>query len=246
MARGGLKNVEEFPRRIKIFVIVLIVLFLIGTFSFMSLTGSNFNDSLLRTVETLAFMFHEDSGISERMIEIFLSLVGVFLVWWVLWSLADMLLDGSLGKYLKTKFYSFKIKRMKNHIIIAGGGRIGGEIANVLSKKKEKFLIIDNDETTVRALKKKKYVVILGDASNEEVLKDAEIENAKKIIITLPKVETNVLLTLTSKELNPKIEVYARCDQPSLVSKLKKAGAKAVVVPEIIAGDKLAEDLDLD
>jgi len=246
MSRGGSTTVEEFPRKIKIFFFVIVFLLIIGVIGFKLLGEPTFKESLMRTIETLAFMFHDNSGVSERLLEVFLAIVGVFLIWWVLWSVADMVLEGNLGKYLKTKFYSLKIKSMKDHIIIAGGGRIGGEIANVLSRKKEKFLIIDNDESTIRSLKRKDYLAVLGDASNEEVLKDAGILEAKKIILTLPKVETNVLLTLTSKELNPKIDVYARCDKPSLVSKLKKVGAKVVVVPEIIAADKLAEDLDLD
>ena len=40
--------------------------------------------------------------------------------------------------------------------------------------------------------------------------------------------------------------IYARADNQSYVSKLKKAGAKIVVVPEIIAADTLAKDMGLD
>lgn len=239
------KEITEFPRRIRIFIFIILFLLVIGTAGFKIMTEISIREALMRTVETFAFMFRENSTISERLMEIFLAVVGVFLIWWVLWSIADMLLDGNLEKYLKTKLYSFKINKMKNHIIIAGGGRIGEEIANVISKKKTKFIIIESEEEVVKSLRKKGYVVILGDASRESVLKEAKIESAKKIIITLPKTETNILITLTSKELNPNIEIYSRCEKPSLVSKLKKVGAKIVVVPEIIAADKIAKGLNL-
>ncbi|MEM3405841.1 MAG: NAD(P)-binding protein [Candidatus Pacearchaeota archaeon] len=247
MPRGESKltDIQEFPRRIKIFFFVILSILFVGTFGFKILTKETIKSSLLRTLETLVFMFKENSTISERLLEVFLALVGVFLVWWVLWSFADLLLEGNLQKYLKTKTYSFIIKKMKNHIVIVGGGRFGEEIAKILSKKNKKFLIIESNENLVKSLRKKGYLTILGDASHESILKEANIETAKKLIITSPEGKTNILITLTSKELNPKLEIYSRCENPSLVSKLKKAGAKIVIVPEIIAADKIAFDLDI-
>ncbi len=246
MARGSdLKEVEEFPRRLIIFFIVIILLLIGGTLGFKIITGGTFNESFFKTIQTLAFIFNDQSTIYERLLEIFLAIVGVFLVWWVLWSVADMLLDGNLRKYLKTRFYYLKMKSMKDHVIIIGGGRVGEEIARVLSQKKKSFLIVESDSFVSNSLRKKGYLVIEGDASNEQILKKAEIEKASKIILTLPKTETNLLLTMTAKEMNSKIEVYSRCENNSLVSKLKKAGAKVVIVPEILAADKIANDLDI-
>jgi len=238
-----IKEIEEFPRRIKVFFFVILFVFIFGTLSFKFLTDVSFNEAFIRTLNTLAFEFHEDSPIIERLLEVFLTVVGLFMLWWVLWSVADMILDGNLRKYLKSRLYSFRISKMKNHSIIVGGGRVGEEIARVMTLKKHPFLIIESDPKVVAILKKKNYTIIEGDASNEEILKSAEIEKASKIILSIPNTETNVLLTLTAKELNPKIEVHSRCEKPALVSKLKKAGAKLVVVPEIVAADKIAEDL---
>ena len=246
MSKGaGIKEVEEFPRRIKILIFVIVVLIAVGTIGFKLLTGESFSNSFLRTFEAMVFIFKENTVLIERLLEIFLALIGVFLVWWVLWSIADMVLDGNLRRYLKRKFYIIKMKATKNHIIIAGGGRIGEEIAKVTSAKNHNFVIIDNDEAKVRALRKKGYNVIEGNAEDEKVLKEAKIETAKKIILTLPKTETNILITLTVKDLNPKIEIYSRAENSSLIPKLKRAGAKIVIVPEIIAGDKIANDLKL-
>jgi len=246
MSRGaGIKEIEEFPRRLKIFFLVIVFLLVIGTFGFRLISEPDISKSFFRTVQTLAFMFNDDNTIYERFMEIFLAIVGVFLVWWVLWSVADMVLDGNLRKYLKTSFYSYRINKMKNHIIIVGGGRVGEEISRVLSLKKRSFLIIESDPKVVVSLRKKGYISVEGDALNEEILKKSNIEQASKIIISLPKTETNILITLTAKELNSKIEVHSRCDNSSLVSKLKRAGAKVVTVPEIVAADKIAKDLGI-
>ncbi len=239
------KEIEEFPRRLKVFFWIIVCLLIFGTVGFRLISEKTLNSAFIRTIQTLAFMFVAKSTFPERLMEIFLALVGVFLIWWVLWSFADMALEGSLKKYLKTRFYSAKMRGMKNHIIIVGGGRVGEEIAQSLAKKKKNFIIIESDLKVTAGLRKNKYVFIEGDALNEEVLKRAEIEKASKIILTLPKTEQNILITLTAKELNSKIEVHSRCESPGLVSKLKRAGAKVVVVPEIVAADKIAKELGL-
>ncbi|MEM4605413.1 MAG: NAD(P)-binding protein [Candidatus Pacearchaeota archaeon] len=248
MARGtsgSLKEIEEFPRRTKIFFWIIILLFLTGTILFKVLGEKTFFDAFFRTLQTLAFMFKDEATISERFLEIFLALVGVFFVWWILWSVADMLLDGNLGKYLKKKYYEIKLKEMEKHIIIAGGGRSGEEIAKILSGKKEKFVMTDINKEVVESLRKKGYIVIEGSPDQEETLINAGIKKAKKLILTTPKTEVNLMATITAKELNPNIEVYARCENPKHVSKLKKAGAKIAVVPEVIAADKMAEELGI-
>lgn len=241
----GLREIDEFPKRLKIFFWIIFLLLIFGTLGFKLISGDSFKESFFRTILTLAFIFDDESLIYERLLEVFLSIVGVFLIWWVLWSVADMILDGSLSKYLKKKFYSIKIDQMNKHIIIVGGGRVGEEISRVISLKNKSFLLIESEPKSVASLKKKGYVVIEGDALNEETLKKSNIEKASKIIITLPKTESNILITLTAKELNPKIEVHSRCDNSSLVSKLKRAGAKVVTVPEIVAADKIAKDLGI-
>ncbi len=201
MSRGaGLKEIEEFPRRLKIFFLVIVFLLVIGTLGFRLISEETIKSSFYRTAQTLAFMFDDNSTIYERFMEIFLAIIGVFLVWWVLWSVADMVLDGNLRKYLKTRFYSYRINKMKNHIIIVGGGRVGEEISRVLSLKKKSFLIIESDPKVVASLKKKGYTIVEGDALNEEILKKSNIEKASKIVISLPKTETNILITLTAKE----------------------------------------------
>lgn len=246
MARGSsLKEIEEFPRRLKVFFSVIVLLFLTGSGGFYFLGEKNWERAFFRTLQTLVFIFNENSSIGERSLEIFLALVGAFLVWWVLWSLADMLLEGNLRKYLKTKIYNFKLEKMENHIIVAGGGRSGEEIAKILSEKKQKFVITDVNPEVVSNLRKKDYLVIEGSPDQEETLIKAGIKKAKKLILTVPKTEVNLLATLTAKELNPSIEVYARCENPKHISKLKKAGAKIAVVPEVVAADKLAESLGI-
>ena len=246
MSRGKkIKEIDEFPRRIKIFAMIISGLVIFGMIAFALLTGSDLKEGLFRTLQTLAFMFDEDSSVIERLLEIFLAIVGVFLVWWVLWSIADMLMDGNLQKYLRSKMYTFRMDALNNHIIIVGGGRVGSEIAFNLTNEKKPFIVVENDKLVIANLRKKNYLVVEGNAEDESVLTEAGVERAVKMVLTLPKTEANLLITLTSKEMNPKIDIYARAAEQKFVSKLKKAGAKMVIVPEIVAGDKITELINM-
>ncbi len=236
-------EVSEFPRKIRIFIILVAALFLVGTLGFVLLKGLTIEQSFFRTIDSLAFIFHEDSG-PTKAFEIFLSLFGVFIIWWVLWSFFDMLTEGSLGEYLKTRKFLNKMKRMENHYIIAGGGRVGEELAKSLIKKGEKCIIIEKDSGTVLKLKKKEFIVLQGDAHDESLLRQAGIMAAKAMIITLPDPEKALVATMIAKELNEKLDVFARCENPSFVSKLKKAGAKSVVVPEIVAAERFMQEIE--
>jgi Trk K+ transport system NAD-binding subunit len=134
---------------------------------------------------------------------------------------------------------------MKNHYVIAGGGRVGEEIARELDKLNKKFVIIEKDPAKVLKLRKKKYIVIEGDANDVEsqILSKANIKEASVLIIAMPETEKNLLLTLMAKEIKPELDIYVRCDHPEFVSRLKKAGAKSVIVPEIVAANQFVKEM---
>ena len=239
-----ISDVKDLPRKFLIFILLILSLFTIGTVGFMIIKDLSFSSALMRTLETLAFMFKDDTGI-VKFLEIFLALFGVMLIWWIFWTSFDILISGGFSEYLKTRKFLSIITKMRNHYIIAGGGRVGEEIARELIKKKKSFIIIEKDKDKVLKLRKMGFLAIQGDVTegdSSDLIK-AGIKNAKVIILAMPETEKNLLMTMTSKELNPKIDVLARADNPAFVSKLKKAGAKVVIVPEIAAADKMISEL---
>ena len=235
-------GISDIPKKLGIFLVSLIALFLFGTIGFVFLNNISINDAFVMTLESLAFMFHEDMGVT-KFFEIFIALFGGFLFWWALWSIFDILVGGSLGDYIHAIRFSGRLKSMKNHYIVAGWGRVGEEIAKRLSAKKCDYVIIEKDRNKVKKIRKEKMNVIQGDATSMQTLQKANIENAKAIVLTLPETETNLLILMLAKELKPKIDVYARADNVEYMRALKGAGAKYVVVPELAAVEKLIEKI---
>jgi len=118
--------------------------------------------------------------------------------------------------------------RMKDHYIICGYGNVGMQLANQLSERNERFVIIENDELKVERLVADKIPVIRGDATEEEVLERAGIANAKGIFTTL-KDPMNLVVVITAKTLNPDILVVSEVEFPINSVKIRKVGADAVV-----------------
>jgi len=239
-----MRKILGLPKRIILTLLFLIFIIFFGTFGFMLVSDVTFKEGFSKTMESFSFIFSEESGLGKYL-EIFLGLVGVFVVWWVLWTIADLFFDGDITEYLKISRYTSLLRKMRDHYIIVGGGRVGEEIAHDLMRIKKRFLIIEKDPIKVSKLKKKGYLVIEGDANDIEsrILDKANIKNAAVLIIAMPETEKNLLLTLMAKEIKPEIDIYVRCDHPEFVSRLKKAGAKSVIVPEIIAADQFIREI---
>jgi voltage-gated potassium channel len=237
-------EMKNLPMEIMVFSIILGSLFLIGSFGFMWIEKISFSLGFVRTIESLAFIFKETSGLG-RSLEVLLAVFGVFLVWWILWTIADLVFEGKISEYLKVSRYKSILMNLHHHYIIAGGGRVGEEIARDLVRLNKKTAIIEKDPLKVSKLRKKGYIVIEGDANDVEsrILDKARIKEAAVLIIAMPETEKNLLLTLMAKEIKPDIDIYVRCDHPEFVSRLKKAGAKSVIVPELVAADKFIKDI---
>jgi voltage-gated potassium channel len=233
----------EFTRKFRIFLTLSISLFVVSTLVVAAVKHYSLGDSIVYSLEALAFMIHEESGFM-RGFQIFMATFGGFLLWWILWSLFDVIFESSFTEYLFEIKTHKRLKKMKNHYIIVGGGRVGDGLANRLSLEKKEFIIIEKDAQRLKDLKKEKFIVIKGDSSELESLKRAKIEQAKCLIITSPETERNLLIMLVAKELNPNIEIFVRGDNQEVVNILEKAGAKKVVIPEIATVDQFMIDLE--
>jgi len=133
------------------------------------------------------------------------------------------------------------IKELEGHVIVCGYGRNGKQVCLELADDKQPYVVLENREDTLAEIKENPDILFLeGDATEEEVLIEAGIKKAKAIITTLPEDPDNVYVTLSSRELNPGILIISRASNESSVTKLKRAGATNVIMPEKIGGAHMA------
>lgn len=124
---------------------------------------------------------------------------------------------------------------LNKHIVIAGGGRVGYQIASILHKLGFPFIIIEQDFRRFEKSQKAAFPIIYGDAGQEVVLLGAKINYARLAIITIPFISTAREIITCSIRHNPGIKIIARADDLSNVDELFKMNIFEVVQPEFEA-----------
>ncbi|MBN2418339.1 MAG: cation:proton antiporter [Deltaproteobacteria bacterium] len=125
---------------------------------------------------------------------------------------------------------------LKNHVIIAGGGRVGFQIAQVFKRLQVQFVIIELDHRRFEQAKTSGMAVVYGDAVQDIVLEAAGIKDAKLLVLTLPGIVEARSIITNVKRMNSTIEIIARTSGPDYFELLRQAGVEDIVIPEFEAG----------
>lgn len=161
---------------------------------------------------------------------------------WVGSNLARFIFDGELKEYLKTYRVDKKIMKLRGHTIIVGYGRNGEQAAMELQGSGVDFVIIEKRENVMSRIRENENLLyIRGDATHEETLFQAQIEHAKALIATTPNDADNVFVVLTARSINPALKIISRASEMESITKLQRAGATNVIMPERIGGQRMAK-----
>lgn len=223
--------------------IALIALLIISGSVILYSEGKSFNDALF---DAAVIVTHANvEGVNEAGMGVFwlmiLSVMGVVINFYLVYVVLDFVLEGKFSNFMRGAKKMKSIKKMKNHYVVCGGGRVGMHVARELQASSLPVIVIEKESDLVEKIENKGITLIKGDALDEENLKKAGLENAKFLIACLDNDGDNILLGLTAKEINPHIRIAARANEEAIVKKLYHAGAEYVVLPEVVGGVQLAK-----
>jgi voltage-gated potassium channel len=119
---------------------------------------------------------------------------------------------------------------LKDHVIICGFGYVGKSLAQELTNSQVEFVVVDSQPEPLAIAEAMGYLTCHGNAIEESTLQAAGIERARVLATVLPSDAGNVFITLTARELNPKLLILARGDLPETEHKLRLAGADHVAL----------------
>lgn len=224
---------------------MLLISFSAGILGFMWIEDYTFFDALYMcviTISTIGYQEIHPLSTAGRTFNIFYILLNLALFAFVISTLTAYLFEGELQRILKRYRTQKIIKKMKNHIIVCGYGRNGYNVCRELDRLKMPYVLIEKVESHLQNFQVDKHKqVIVGDATHEEILLEANIKDAKALIIALPNDATNIFITLTARELNPDIFIISRYSDPLSEKKMYRAGANKVVMPEALGGIHMAQ-----
>ncbi len=128
---------------------------------------------------------------------------------------------------------------MKSFCII-GLGKFGMSLARTLAEDGKQVMVIDIDEDKVNAVADMVTNAVIGDPTNEAVLKSAGVTDYECAVVCMTSnVNDNILLTIMLKDAGVK-KVVVRAVNEGHYRVLERIGADMIVAPEKDMGEKLA------
>jgi voltage-gated potassium channel len=233
-------------RKILLWTSLLLGLLALGSLGFVWIEGWSFFDGLYMTVTTLTTVgYGEVHPLSRigRIYNMFLILTGMGAMLYIVGSLARVLIEGEIREALGKRKLVTKIKKLKDHYIICGFGRIGEIIARQLRDRGIPLVVVENNPEHLGRLEEAGYFFVAGDATREEVLLEAGIERAKGLVAVVHSDASNVYIVLTARSLNPRLYIVARAEEAGAEQKLLRAGADKVESPYEMGGRKMASTI---
>jgi voltage-gated potassium channel len=231
-------------RNLRLIGISLVGLMLIGTVGFHFIEGWPWFDGFYMVVTTFTTIgYQEVHPLSHagRIFNVALILVGVSLVFLGIGSLTQALLEFELASFFGRRKMEREIGRLSDHYIICGAGRVGRSVARELERKPAPFIIIEQNAEKAQRYSHEKWLFHLGDATQEQTLREAHIERARGLVAATTTDATNLYIVLTARSLNSKLKIIARASEEDAEKHLRSAGADSVVSPYSFAGQRIAQ-----
>jgi Kef-type K+ transport system membrane component KefB/voltage-gated potassium channel Kch len=242
----------------------LIVIILMGLFGYSKKTGfmagltvaqiSEFSLILIGMGVKVGHLVPEQIGSSIVHIPSLVTLVGLITI---AGSTYMIMYSDFLYKFLSKPLSIFERKKLKEkeeiynipEYVLIGENRVGFSIMEYFQKSKKNYLIVDFNPKRVKRLRTKGANCIYGDVSNSGFLEELDLEKAKMVVSTVPEVDVNLMLIKKIREINKDSIILVSCNRISEVGSLYRAGANYVLVPNVVAGESLAnliERINLD
>jgi voltage-gated potassium channel len=223
-------------------------LLLIGTIGFHVIEAISILDSLYMTIITVFTVgfreIKEPLSPIGQVFTIFIILGGVGSVLYTFTKLAEVVYEGTIHKIWRRKRMEKKIRKLKDHYIICGHGRMGQTVRERLEEENLPYVVIDNSDEGLAELRKKQDCLhVEGDATNEVALIQAGIKRAKALAALLATDADNLYLVMTVKMINPSLFVLSKALGEDAERKILQIGANKVVSPYKESGLKIAQGL---
>ncbi len=133
--------------------------------------------------------------------------------------------------------------RVHDHTVIIGFGTKGRSALQGLlddGYPASRVVVVDPSVDAIAEANRMGVAGIVGDATRVEVLRRAEVERAAHVVISAHRDDTAVLVTLTTRQLNPAARIVCAGREAENVSLLTQSGADSVITSAAAAGRLLA------
>jgi voltage-gated potassium channel len=229
--------------KLYISILLLATVLVIGVTGFILISNDSLIDSLYMTIitmSTVGFGTLHELNQTEKLFTIILIILSIGVYGYSVTALTEYLANNHFFQLLKYKKMQQKIQKLKNHTVVCGYGRNGRQAVVKLKEFNMPCIVIEKDKELLVELERNNILYIEGDATGEEVLEKAALQNAKSLITALPSDADNLFVVLSARQINKKFIIISRASNESSCKKLMIAGATNIIMPDKIGGEHMA------
>ena len=135
------------------------------------------------------------------------------------------------------------IPASRDHVIVAGFGRIGKYLARTLAKAKLPYLVLEINPERVSSAQALGYPVYFGDAGRTDVLRSAGAAHASMAVFAMDHMESIGQAVVTVREAFPRLPVYARAWDVRMAKRLVTLGVTFTVPETLASGQQLSREI---
>ena len=155
-----------------------------------------------------------------------------------------ILLVGTTLELLAERYRAtYRLRRwrssVRDHVIVCGFGVKGRAAVDQLrgqDVRAEDIVVIDTDSSAAGRANAAGYAAVIGNASDSSTLREAGIDRARAIVVAPSRDDAAVLITLTARELAPKVFIAAAAREAENAHLLRQSGADSVISSSDAAG----------
>jgi voltage-gated potassium channel len=242
--RFGLRSGSRAGRHVRVLVVVVVAIILVGTLGYVVFEGWSLDDGLYMTVITMTTVGYREVRELDgtgRLWTMLLAIAGVAIIFGSIGIVAESILTEAASGRRERRRMTDAVGALQGHFILCGYGRVGTTVARELAHAAIPFVVVDINPASLATATHDGFHVVEGDATRDEVLREAGVERARGLITTVDSDANNVYVTLSARALNAGLFIVARANQDGSEAKLLQAGADRVVSPYTRAGRQIAE-----
>ena len=172
------------------------------------------------------------------------SSVGQFMMLVVALSMVAAPLSAKLGRVIGQRLdarrapqFSFPGEitpvELQGHIVLAGFGRVGQLLGQLLERHNIPYLALERDAKVVSTMHTQGLPVYYGDASRSELLRRVLLDRAQAVVLTMDHATSALNAVSAIRREYPDIKIYARARDEKHALILREAGA-TIVIPETL------------
>lgn len=218
-----------------------VALLFIGTLGFARLPEWGVFEAFYMTAITMSGLGYgevrelDDAG---RLFAMFVLVGGVTAmgIWFALITSTVVELD--LSAKMRERRLMKALEQLEDHVIVCGGGRMGGQIVSELRQAGTPYVVIESEPACIERIRQidPAATIIEADATKDETLHRARVTRARALAAALSADTDNLFVCLSAHAIKPELEIVARAYDDDSRDKMLSAGADHVVSPLATGG----------